>query len=74
MLGEYHLRQQVGSNPELMEKLTPNYTFGCKRITPSNEYFPALANPHVEVITSKIKEVKSNSIETEDGKEQKIDV
>lgn len=57
-----------------MEKVKPNYEFGCKRITPSNIYYPALALPHVEVVRREITKVKENSIVTEDGKEEKVDV
>jgi cation diffusion facilitator CzcD-associated flavoprotein CzcO len=57
-----------------MEKVRPNYMFGCKRITPSNNYYRSLDLPHVEVIRSEIKQVKPNSIVTKDGKERKIDV
>ncbi len=73
-LGKFYLNHQLGHKPELLEKVTPNYEFGCKRITPSNEYYPALSLDHVEVIRSPITQVKENSIVTEDGTENKIDV
>jgi len=72
--GEFYLNRQLGHNPALMEKVKPNYEFGCKRITPSNEYYPALSLPHVEVIRSEITKVKDNSIVTKDGHESKVDV
>ncbi|OXA64691.1 Baeyer-Villiger monooxygenase [Folsomia candida] len=74
ILSEFFVNHQLGHNPELMEKVKPNYEFGCKRITPSNIYYPALALPHVEVVRREITKVKENSIVTEDGKEEKVDV
>lgn len=73
-MGENYLKQQMGDNPELLRKVRPNYEMGCKRITPSNHYYPSLKLPNVEVIRSKITEVKDNSIVTEDGEEREIDV
>ena len=37
-----HIARQVPDR-ELREKLTPSYSFGCKRPTFSNDYYPALA-------------------------------
>ena len=31
------MRSQI-SDPELLEKVTPGYTIGCKRILPSNRW------------------------------------
>jgi cation diffusion facilitator CzcD-associated flavoprotein CzcO len=67
-----HLRSQV-RDPELRAKLTPSYTLGCKRITMSNAYYPALAAPNAEVITDPITEIRARSIVTADGTEREID-
>jgi cation diffusion facilitator CzcD-associated flavoprotein CzcO len=34
-------------DPELRRKLTPNYDFGCKRPTFSNDYYRTFTKPHV---------------------------
>jgi cation diffusion facilitator CzcD-associated flavoprotein CzcO len=67
-----HLEKAV-ADPQLRAKLTPNYTIGCKRILISNDYFPSLTKPNVEVITDRIREVREHSIVSEDGKEREID-
>jgi cation diffusion facilitator CzcD-associated flavoprotein CzcO len=67
-----HLRAQV-PDPELRAKLTPDYTIGCKRITLSNSYYPALGRPNAELVTDPIREVRSNSIVTHDGTEREVD-
>ena len=67
-----HLHSQVPDD-ELRAKLTPDYTIGCKRILLSNDYYPSLAQPNVDVITSGIAEVRPRSIVTTDGVEREVD-
>jgi cation diffusion facilitator CzcD-associated flavoprotein CzcO len=67
-----HMRSQI-SDPELIEKLTPNYTIGCKRILPSNRWYPALRQPNVELVTDGIAEVRPRSIVGSDGVERPVD-
>jgi cation diffusion facilitator CzcD-associated flavoprotein CzcO len=67
-----HLRHQV-QDPVLRAKLTPSYTLGCKRITLSDTYYPALTRPNAEVVTDPIREVRSGSISTEDGTVREVD-
>jgi cation diffusion facilitator CzcD-associated flavoprotein CzcO len=68
-----HLRNQV-RDPELRRKLKPAYTPGCKRLLPSNDYYPSLENDNVEVVTDGICEVREHSIVTVDGIEREVDV
>jgi len=67
-----HLTAQV-ADPILRTKLTPNYTMGCKRVLLSDDFYPALTRPNVEVVTDKIREIRGQSIITEDGKEREVD-
>jgi cation diffusion facilitator CzcD-associated flavoprotein CzcO len=67
-----HLESQV-KDPELREKLTPRYRMGCKRILPTDEWYPALVKPNVEVVTDAISEVRPHSIVTADGIEREVD-
>ncbi len=60
-------------DPELRRKLTPDYTIGCKRVLISNDYFPALQQPNVELVTDGIAEVRPHSIVTQDGTERPVD-
>lgn len=61
------------ADPELRAKLTPSYTMGCKRVLVSNDYYPALAQPNVEVVTAGIAEVRERSIVGRDGVERPVD-
>ena len=66
MLARRHLRSAV-KDPELRRKLTPDYTMGCKRITMSNTYFPALARDDVHLETEAVTEVDATGVTTADG-------
>ncbi|MEW1736080.1 NAD(P)/FAD-dependent oxidoreductase [Nocardia beijingensis] len=66
------LRYEI-RDPELRAKVTPNFRIGCKRMLISNDYYPALARPNVDVVTDGIAEVRANSIVTNDGTEREID-
>jgi cation diffusion facilitator CzcD-associated flavoprotein CzcO len=68
-----HLERQV-SDPGLRRKLTPTYSFGCKRPTFSNDYYPALARPHSHVETTPIERVDESGIVTTDGARRDVDV
>jgi cation diffusion facilitator CzcD-associated flavoprotein CzcO len=67
-----HMRSQI-SDPQLLEKVTPGYTIGCKRILPSNRWYRALAQPNVELVTDGVSEVRAHSIVGEDGVERPVD-
>lgn len=67
-----HLRKQV-KDPELRKKLTPDYKIGCKRVLISNDYYPAVSQPNVSLVTEGIKEVKSHSVIDGNGVEREVD-
>ena len=71
-MAKRHMRSQI-SDPDLLAKVKPDYTIGCKRILPSNKWYPALGEPNVELVTSGVKEVKRNSVVDEDGVEREVD-
>jgi len=72
-IARHHMRSQL-SDPELIRKATPDYTIGCKRILPSNKWYPALSQPNVELVTDPISEARPNSVLTADGTELEADV
>lgn len=76
-LFEWQFKQQLKKfikDPELREKLTPDYPIGCKRILMSNDYYPALAQNHVEVINQGISEVTATGVVDSEGKHHDVDV
>ncbi|MFT6538100.1 MAG: cation diffusion facilitator CzcD-associated flavoprotein CzcO [Thalassolituus sp.] len=76
-LFEWQFKQQLKKfikDPELREKLTPDYPIGCKRILMSNDYYPALAQDHVEVINQGISEVTATGVVDSEGQHHDVDV
>ena len=67
-----HLTRAVPS-PELRAKLTPAYEIGCKRVLISNDYFPTLTRPNVEVVTEGIEKIVARGIVTTDGVIRDVD-
>uniref|UniRef100_A0A383W441 Flavin-containing monooxygenase n=1 Tax=Tetradesmus obliquus TaxID=3088 RepID=A0A383W441_TETOB len=72
-VGLAHLQEQVPDH-QLRAALAPSYSVGCKRILASDEYYPALCQPNVQVVTSAVKEVHGIVIIAEDGTEAEVDV
>jgi cation diffusion facilitator CzcD-associated flavoprotein CzcO len=71
-IAERHLAQQI-RDPELRAKLTPDFTLGCKRVLISDDYYPAVAQPNVDVVTDAITEVTPTGIITDDGVKHEVD-
>ena len=68
-----HMRDGLGDRQDLVEKVTPDYTIGCKRILPSNKWYPALAKDNVELVTDAIQEVTPTGFVTADGTKREVD-
>lgn len=68
-----HLRRQV-ADPALRAKLTPTYAFGCKRVLLSDDYYPALTRPNVEVLVDPIAEATPRGLRTASGRHVDADV
>jgi cation diffusion facilitator CzcD-associated flavoprotein CzcO len=68
-----HLETQV-PDPELRRRLTPDYAMGCKRMLLTNDWYPALSRPNIELITEPISRVCADWIETSDGVKRSLDV
>lgn len=61
-------------DPELREKLRPNYRAACKRLIYSWSYYDAVQRPTVSVETSGIAQVTPDGILTADGTFHPLDV
>ncbi len=69
---EAHMAKQV-PDPELRAKLTPDYVLGCKRILPSNEWYPAITQPNVDLVPSAVTEVRPEGVVGADGVLREVD-
>ncbi|WP_459710703.1 flavin-containing monooxygenase [Actinophytocola sp. KF-1] len=68
-----HLRVQV-PDAGLRTRLLPDYRIGCKRVLFSNDWYPALNQANVDVVTDRITEVTRDGVRTADGRLHEADV
>jgi cation diffusion facilitator CzcD-associated flavoprotein CzcO len=61
------------TDPELRRKVTPTDEIGCKRIMLTDEWYPTLTEPNVELIADRIAEVTPGGIRTQSGAERPAD-
>jgi cation diffusion facilitator CzcD-associated flavoprotein CzcO len=57
----------------LRKALTPAYVMGCKRILLSDDYYAALNQPGVELVTEPIERLSETGVVTADGREREVD-
>ncbi|MEV8183713.1 hypothetical protein [Specibacter sp. NPDC078692] len=62
----FHLLRQV-ADPALRAALSPGYPIGCRRILFSNNFYPAVRQENVDLVTEGIARIRPNGIETLDG-------
>lgn len=67
------LRAQV-RDPDRRAKLKPDYPIGCKRLLFSNDWYPALVQPNVEVVTHGVVEILPEGVRSSDGTVHPVDV
>jgi cation diffusion facilitator CzcD-associated flavoprotein CzcO len=71
-LARKHIAKQVPDRA-LRAKVTPDYAIGCKRILPSNKWYPALGAANVELITEAIAEVRPDGVVSAGGEFREAD-
>lgn len=57
----------------LRRALTPNYPFRCKRVLLGDEYYRALLQEHVELVTDPIEQISASAVTTVGGKTVEVD-
>jgi cation diffusion facilitator CzcD-associated flavoprotein CzcO len=62
------------SDPELRAKVTPSDDLGCKRIMITDDWYPTLCKPNVDLHTERVVEITPTGVRTEDGAERPADV
>lgn len=68
-----HLEAQV-EDPELRAKLTPDYPIGCRRVLICDDFYPCLAEPHVDLVTDHIDRITPDGVLTQDGASRDFDI
>jgi len=67
-----HIERSI-ADPELRRRVTPDYAIGCKRILLSNDYYPALARSHVELVPFALERMTPTGVVGGDGVERDVD-
>ena len=67
------LQEQI-TDPQLRDKCVPGYVMGCKRVLFSNDWYPALARPNVELVTDPIERIVPDGVVTAGGVTRQADV
>lgn len=68
-----YLKRKV-TDETLRKKLTPTYTFGCKRVLLSKTYYPTFNKQQVSLHSTTISEIKEHSIILENKEKLEVDV
>ena len=70
-------RRQIAkaiADPELRSRVTPTDEVGCKRIMLTDDWYPALARPNVELVAERVEEITPTGVRGGDGVEREADV
>lgn len=68
-----HLENSV-RDPELRERLRPDYRAGCKRLVMSENFYDAIQHPNARLVTAPIERIEPTGIRTRDEALHELDV
>ena len=69
-----HIEKEIGDDPELMQKVVPNYPIFGKRLLMDNRWYKMLKRPNVSLVTTAIRSIDRGGIVTEEGKHHDADI
>ncbi|KAK5052669.1 hypothetical protein LTR84_002534 [Exophiala bonariae] len=67
------MHERLGGNQGLIEKLVPDWSLGCRRLTPGTGYLESLKEDNAELVDEEISEITETGIRTKDGKHREFD-
>ncbi|KAM0335538.1 hypothetical protein ACHAQA_000586 [Verticillium albo-atrum] len=67
------MKEKLG-DAYLEEKLIPDWSVGCRRLTPGVNYLESLTKPNVEVVYGEIKSLGERGPIGDDGREHPVDI
>jgi cation diffusion facilitator CzcD-associated flavoprotein CzcO len=62
------------SDPELRERLRPDYRAACKRLIMSPNFYEAIQHPNAQLVTEGIERIEPGGVQTIDGRLHELDV
>ena len=72
-VGRWQINHAI-EDAELRRKVTPRDEVGCKRIMLTDDWYPTLTKPNVELVTDRIAAVTASGVRSDDGRERPADV
>ena len=72
-VGRWQINKVV-KDAKLRAKVTPKDEIGCKRVMLTDDWYPALTQPNVQLITERIDTITSAGVRTADRREHAADV
>jgi len=66
--------RSVIADPDLAERVTPNYPWGCKRPILSDAFYPALTRDNVTLVAAPVTRVTDSAVVDGTGTEHEVDV
>jgi cation diffusion facilitator CzcD-associated flavoprotein CzcO len=72
-VGRHQINKTI-KDPELRRLITPRDEVGCKRVMLTDDWYPTLTEPNVELVSERIESVTPGGIRTADGIERPADV
>jgi cation diffusion facilitator CzcD-associated flavoprotein CzcO len=72
-IADLERNKQLGHDPELLAKATPDYTIGCKRVLFTSDWYPTLLRDDVELVTDAVERATASAV-VAGGIERETDV
>ena len=61
-------------DPDLRDRLRPDYRAGCKRLVVSPTFYEGIQHPNAELVTEDIERIEPDGVRTTDGRLHELDV
>lgn len=68
------MEEILNHDPDLCAKLIPEWSLGCRRITPGEGYLESFLKPNVQLVMSPVVEMTQSSCIAADGRSFEVDV
>ncbi len=68
------MKQKLGDNEHLKKWMIPEWSPGCRRLTPGDGYLESFSKPNVKPVHDAIVKITPKGIMTSDGTEHEVDI
>ncbi|RKL12922.1 hypothetical protein BFJ70_g16055 [Fusarium oxysporum] len=68
------MREKLANKPHILESLLPNFSVGCRRLTPGPSYLEALGKGNVDFISTPIRCAEDTALVLQSGETKELDI